>query len=241
MRFLLNVHMVSNLPKSSHSSMDMNRETREEQLTYPYDNPNNPWQVSGNPRYSHLVAIWGISGSFVSSVCIPLHTGQVNWLVFRVVNDMWRECVPSWSSGKLPRSGLKVRLSAQINATPLAEGYVRSRFEIGSATAWGSETHGYVCLVGSGSIGGFHAMIWWTRWCMQMPMRNDCPEQTVQTNQTCALPPQSGTRASIGLFSASTSISKWRFTNRRVCLSTRTHGMMASVVDKTNNRLILWL
>lgn len=29
----------------------------EERLTYPCDNPSNPWQVSDNPRYSHLPAI----------------------------------------------------------------------------------------------------------------------------------------------------------------------------------------
>jgi hypothetical protein len=63
-------------------------------------------------------------------------------------------------------------------------------------------------------------------------------EQTVQTKQTYALPPQSATGASIGLCLTSASIFKNKFANRRVYSRTRTHAMIGNAVAKTNSQLV---
>lgn len=89
------------------------------QHTFPSDSPGNPWLPCDSPHHWLPFSTWGISSSSRSDACILLFqcvvsdqfvidskTGSDGSWPWRPSIAIDREGLPSWSRGKLPRSGL---------------------------------------------------------------------------------------------------------------------------------------
>lgn len=133
------------------------------------------------------------------------------------------DCIPSWSSGKLPRSGLRV--VSQVNRRnhlSRKEAYGVG-LKLAAAPPGAPKLMTVFFLSAEAQIGGFQVVSWWAR-SMQMSMRNIVWEQTVQTKQTQALPPQFKTRAVFLLLQALSPIVGFN----------RGHGRLYVVAGKSN-------